>query len=107
MDLLDLLAVEDGGTGKCDHTPVLHILTPDFSTLCRLDMLEATALGDSCRISPHLGRAVGEWVTNDDGSRRWRGWYESKRWKTITCPWCRSLGENYYRHAVRTMQGRA
>lgn len=89
LNLLDLLPTDAGGTGRADHAPVVHIVTPDFSTLCREDFLEARALGDRCSISPHR---------NDDGSIRWRN---------VTCPWCRSLGHAYYRHAVRAMTGRA
>lgn len=90
MDLLDLLPTDAGGTGRADHTPVVHIVTPDFSTLCREDFLEARALGDRCAISPHR-------ETSD----------RSIRWANVTCQWCRSLGHDYYRYAVRTMTRRA
>lgn len=88
MDLLDLLPVDAGGTGREQHTPVIHIITPDFSTLCRDDFLEARALGDRCSISPHR-----------EGDRI--------RWRNVTCPWCRSLGLAYYRYAVGAMTRRA
>jgi len=87
MDLLDLLPVDADGTEHDQHIPVTHIVTPDFSTLCREDFLEARAHGDRCAVSPHR-----------EGDRI--------RWRNVTCPWCRSLGLDYYRHAVRFMTRR-
>ena len=89
MDLLDLLPEADGGTGRADHQPVVHIITPDFATLCRLDYLEARELGDRCPVSPHRPGRLDKWT--------------GIRWRNITCPWCRSLGRAYYRAVMAAM----
>lgn len=87
-DLLDFLDVADGG--RAGHVPVVHIITPDFATLCRDDYLEASDRGDRCAINPHR-----EGVT-----------FPAMRWRNITCPWCRALGHAYYRHVCALMNGR-
>lgn len=97
-DLLDLLSIEDGGTGNADHTPVVHIVTPDFATLCREDFLAMRARGDRCSVNPHRDRRDFE-VIDEHG----RGRYKRTRWRNVTCPWCRSLGVAYYRHLVTVM----
>lgn len=67
-----------------DHEPVTHVITPDFSTLCRDDYLKASDRGDRLAISVPGGN-----------------------WAQITCPWCHSLGRAYYGHAIHRMQRRA
>lgn len=104
MNLLDLLSTDEGGTGLADHEPVVHIITPDFATLCRLGYLEARALGDRCPVSPHKDDrdrvpAIGSWNGLLFKTHR----HTRIRWRNITCPWCRSLGVAYYRHAVTAM----
>lgn len=91
---------------KPERTGIVHIITPDMATLCRDDYLEASDRGDRCAIGPHRDDADRVAVpikgTTHTGTR-----WTRVRWRNVTCPWCRSLGHNYYRHVVRTMQGRA
>lgn len=68
---------------KPTPTGIVHIVAPDMMPLCRDDFLEATARGDRCAINPHV---------NGGG------------WRSITCPWCRSLGRAFYRRTVNRMQ---
>jgi len=104
-DLLDFLDVADGGRLLGDHVPVVHIITPDFATLCREDYLEVSDRGDRPALSPHQDDR--DRVEVDLPGLPYKGLRWTRiRWRNITCPWCRSLGHEYYRHCVRVMTGR-
>ena len=93
IEQMALFSIES--VARRNSSGVFHSITPDMATLCREDFLEAVDRGDRCAISPHHDRA-------DLHGKR----YVRVHWRRITCRWCRALGHAYYRHMVRTMQGR-